>query len=69
MKEGFGITSGSSVGQTSGEEKYGRYVSGAVYTFTTYWPGRYIIQIVAYDIRGGYAIVEFMLDVEPWWTY
>ncbi|MGA1839538.1 MAG: hypothetical protein ACMUIU_02845 [bacterium] len=69
MKEGFGITSGSTVGSTTGVEKYGRYTSGAIYTLTTHWPGRYLIQIVAFDIRGGYAIVEFILDVEPWWTF
>ena len=65
----LGLTTDSVIGQTSGKEKYGRYVGGAVYTLTTHWPGSYLIQIIAYDIRGGYAIVEFLLDVEPWWTY
>jgi hypothetical protein len=69
MKEGFGITQDSEIGQTTGAEKYGRYVSGALYTMTTHWPGRYLIEIIAYDIRGGYAIQEFILDVQPWWTY
>jgi len=69
MKEGFGITEDSEIGQTTGSEKYGRYVSGALYTMTTHWPGRYLIEIIAYDIRGGYAIQEFILDVQPWWTY
>ncbi len=69
MKEGFGITNGSIVGSTTGIEKYGRYTSGAVYTLTTHWPGTYLIEIIAYDIRGGYAIIGFILDVEPWWTF
>jgi len=69
LKEGFGITSGSSIGQTVGEDTKGRYVSGAIYTLNTYWPGRYVVEIIAYDIRGGYSIINFLLDVEPWWTY
>ncbi|MBN2372214.1 hypothetical protein JXL19_00295 [bacterium] len=64
----LGSTS-SSIGQTVGEsDRYGRYVSGAVYTFTTHYPGRYFIEIIAYDIRGGYCIVSFLLDIQPWWA-
>jgi hypothetical protein len=69
MKSDFGLTPDSSIGQTVGTDKSGRYVSGAFYKFQTQWPGTYVIQIIAYDIRGGYAIAEFVLDVEPWWTY
>ncbi|MGA1794272.1 MAG: hypothetical protein ACMUIL_00315 [bacterium] len=69
MKPGFGITPESEIGQTVDEDKKGRYVSGAVYTLTTPWPGRYLVEIIAYDIRGGYAVMTFLLDVEPWWTF
>ncbi len=69
MGEDLGITQDSTIGQTSDKDKYGRYVSGAVYTFTSHWPGTHLIEIIAYDIRGGYSVLEFILDVQPWWTY
>jgi hypothetical protein len=68
IKDGFGNTPDSSIGLTNDEDRYGRYVSGAVYTFTSHFPGIYHIQITAYDIRGGYTIAEFVLDVQPWWS-
>jgi hypothetical protein len=37
--------------------------------FQSNFPGSYMVEIVFYDIRGGYAVMEFFLDVKPWWTY
>ncbi|MGA1875506.1 MAG: hypothetical protein ACMUIA_07850 [bacterium] len=48
---------------------YGIYRGGAMYTFTTYFPGIYHVEITAYDIRGGYCTARFILDVQPWWSY
>ena len=39
-----------------------------VYTFQTMFPGYYLVQITAYDIRGGAATTEFLLHVRPWWS-
>jgi len=40
-----------------------------IWTFQTNFPGSYMVEIVFYDIRGGYAIMELFLDVKPWWSY
>ncbi|MGA1844998.1 MAG: hypothetical protein ACMUIS_10600 [bacterium] len=40
-----------------------------IWTFQSNFPGSYMVEIVFYDIRGGYAVMEFFLDVKPWWTY
>lgn len=37
--------------------------------FQSNFPGSYLVEIVFYDIRGGYAIMQFFLDVKPWWSY
>jgi hypothetical protein len=48
----------------------GRLQDGAfTWKFQSNFPGSYVVEIVFYDIRGGYAIVEFFLDVKPWWSY
>jgi len=48
----------------------GRDANGAfIWTFQTNFPGFYEIAILFYDIRGGYAIMEFFVDVKPWWSY
>jgi hypothetical protein len=39
-----------------------------IYTFQTMFPGYYLVQITAYDIRGGAATTEFLLHVRPWWS-
>jgi hypothetical protein len=39
-----------------------------VYTFQTMFPGYYLVQITAYDIRGGAATTEFVIHVRPWWS-
>jgi hypothetical protein len=40
-----------------------------MWKFQSNFPGSYMVEIIFYDIRGGYAIMEFFLDVKPWWTY
>ncbi len=40
-----------------------------IWTFQTNFPGVYTAEIIFYDIRGGYAIMEFLMDVKPWWSY
>lgn len=42
--------------------------NNGVYTFQTQFPGYYMVQITAYDIRGGAATTEFVLHVRPWWS-
>jgi hypothetical protein len=40
-----------------------------IWKFQSNFPGSYVVEIIFYDIRGGYAIMEFFLDVKPWWSY
>jgi hypothetical protein len=40
-----------------------------MWTFYTHFPGFYPVEIVAYDIRGGYAVVRIDLEVTPWWSF
>ncbi|MGA1863444.1 MAG: hypothetical protein ACMUHX_00115 [bacterium] len=48
----------------------GRSADGAfIWRFQSNFPGSYMVEIVFYDIRGGYSIMEFFLDVKPWWSY
>jgi hypothetical protein len=48
----------------------GREPGGSfIWKFQSNFPGSYMVEIIFYDIRGGYAIMEFFLDVKPWWTY
>jgi hypothetical protein len=48
----------------------GRSPDGAfIWRFQSNFPGSYMVEIVFYDIRGGYSIMEFFLDVKPWWSY
>jgi hypothetical protein len=42
--------------------------NNGIYTFQTQFPGYYMVQITAYDIRGGAATTEFVLHVRPWWS-
>jgi len=42
--------------------------NNGVYTFQTQFPGYYMVQITAYDIRGGAATTEFVIHVRPWWS-
>jgi len=39
-----------------------------MWTFQSDFPGSYMIEIVFYDIKGGYAAMEFFVDVKPWWV-
>lgn len=50
-----------SCGQTS--------AGGFIWTFQTNFPGTYNLEIIFYDIRGGYAVMKLLLDVKPWWSY
>jgi hypothetical protein len=48
----------------------GRAPDGSfIWKFQSNFPGSYMVEIIFYDIRGGYAIMEFFLDVKPWWSY
>jgi len=40
-----------------------------VWAFTTNFPGFYTAEIIAYDIRGGYAVVRVDVEVKPWWSF
>jgi len=42
--------------------------NNGVYTFQSIYPGYYLVQITAYDIRGGAATTEFVIQVRPWWS-
>jgi hypothetical protein len=50
-----------SVGQTAD--------GGFMWTFQTNFPGAYMVEIIWYDIRGGYAIMRLLVEVKPWWSY
>ena len=48
----------------------GRTADGAfMWTFQSNFPGTYTVEVIFYDIRGGYAIMKLLLDVKPWWSY
>ncbi|MEW5803518.1 MAG: hypothetical protein AB1847_15605 [bacterium] len=47
----------------------GSVTPDGTFSFLTYFPGQYSISIVAYDFQGGYAYQNFLLDVQPWWSY
>jgi hypothetical protein len=48
----------------------GRAPDGSfIWRFQSNFPGSYIVEIIFYDIRGGYAVMDFFLDVKPWWSY
>jgi hypothetical protein len=38
-----------------------------VFSFLTYFPGQYQVEITGYDNRGGIATLKFLLIVVPWW--
>jgi hypothetical protein len=42
--------------------------TNGVYSFSSNFPGVYLVHITAYDIRGGAVTVEFVLNVLPWWS-
>ena len=37
--------------------------------FGSNFPGHYAVEIIFFDVYGGLAIMEFQLDVAPWWSY
>ena len=40
-----------------------------IWRFLTHFPGLYKVEIIFYDVHGGYSSMEFQVDVEPWWSY
>jgi hypothetical protein len=44
-------------------------VPRAYWTFQTNLPGFYMVQITAFDQRGGWTQSQFPIDVQPWWSY
>jgi len=50
-----------SVGQTAD--------GGFMWTFQSNFPGTYNLEVMFYDIRGGYAIMRLFVEVVPWWSY
>ena len=40
-----------------------------IWTFQTNFPGIYSLEIVFFDIRGGYALANTSIEVVPWWSY
>lgn len=36
-----------------------------MWTFLSDTPGSYMVEIVFYDIRGGYGVMEFTVEVNP----
>ena len=48
----------------------GRDQDGAfIWTFQSNFPGYYDVEIFYYDIRGGYAVLWFPVEVKPWWSF
>ncbi|MGA1826052.1 MAG: hypothetical protein ACMUIP_15460 [bacterium] len=39
-----------------------------IWTLQTNFPGVYDIELTFYDAQGGLAVIEFPLDVIPWWS-
>lgn len=40
-----------------------------IWTFQTNFPGIYRLEIIFFDIRGGYASANISIEVVPWWSY
>jgi hypothetical protein len=47
----------------------GSVTPDGAYSFLTNFPGQYQVSIVAYDLYGGKSYLNFLLDVQPWWSY
>jgi len=48
----------------------GRTADGRfIWTFQSNFPGFYHVEVIFYDIRGGYAIMRIEVAVKPWWSY
>ncbi|MGA1845338.1 MAG: hypothetical protein ACMUIS_12310 [bacterium] len=41
---------------------------GCVFSFFSHFPGQYLVNILAFDIRGLATEETFLLDVQPWWS-
>jgi len=42
---------------------------GFLWTYQTNFPGTYRVEVMFFDIRGGYLIVGLTVEVKPWWSY
>ena len=62
--EGDEIYASCNVG-TCGRDTDGNFM----WKFQSNFPGSYMIEIIFNDTQGGYAVMEFFLDVKPWWSY
>ena len=40
-----------------------------IWTIQTNFPGTYNIELFFYDIRGGYVVMDIVLNIVPWWSY
>jgi hypothetical protein len=48
----------------------GMVASGdSIWTFQTNFPGLYILEIIFFDMRGGYTSRDASIQVVPWWSY
>ena len=48
----------------------GKMANGSyMWTFQSNFPGYYHVEVLFYDIRGGYTIMRIELEVKPWWSY
>jgi hypothetical protein len=59
--EVFAICNIGSIGQVASGD--------TVWTFQTNFPGTYYLEILFFDIRGGYASASTSIEVVPWWSY
>ncbi|MGA1826605.1 MAG: hypothetical protein ACMUIP_18280 [bacterium] len=45
------------------------YINGEpVWTFQTEYPGTYMVEIVAYDMSGGYVVIPQEIIITTWWS-
>ncbi|MGA1791303.1 MAG: hypothetical protein ACMUIM_07440 [bacterium] len=61
--EGDEIYASCNIG-TCGKDPEGNFY----WKFQSNFPGSYMIEIIFKDTKGGYAVMEFFLDVKPWWV-
>jgi len=47
----------------------GAMTPDGTFSFLTYFPGQYQVSIIAYDFLGAHTYLNFLLDVQPWWSY
>lgn len=61
-----------------GDDIYASYNIGAVgrtadggfiWTFQSNFPGKYLLELVFFDLRGGRCIRTIPVEVKPWWSF